>query len=278
MYNAQNNSHLQGGAAAWRIYKHCLCWAGPAYEEPRLTPDEARTLLRGSGAWMLRNTYDYDCQGPTNFWDVICDEAPEIESLSANTRSKVRRSFKNCEFRRLTREEFLAADAYTVYREAFGRYRNVAAGPAERDVWERSVSPNAELWGVFLAGTERMIAFAMNTVNGNGVNYNVLKAIPEHLSKNYPFYGLLFTMTRHYLAERGFRYVTDGWRSVTEHSNIQPFLIDKFHFRRAYCHLALYYAWWLRLAVLVLYPFRSLMPSANIRNVLRFETIRRGRG
>lgn len=275
-YNVLNSSDLIGGGRRWRIYKHCLCWIGPTYEEPRLTPGEARVLLRESGAWMLRNTYDYDCTSPTNFWDVICDKAPQMEILSTKMRNQVRRSFKDCDFRRLTREELLASDAYTVYREAFGRYRNVAAGPVARDAWESSVGDTAELWGAFLRETGQMIAFAMNTVNGKSVNYNVLKAIPSMMLRHYPYYGLLFTMTRHYLTERGFRYVTDGWRSVTEHSNIQPFLISKFHFRKAYCHIALYYVWWLRLVVHVLYPFRHLIPNQQVRNVLKFEAIRRG--
>ena len=35
-------------------------------------------------------------------------------------------------------------------------------------------------------------------------------------------------MNRYYLEELKLKYVNDGARSITEHSNIQPFLIDTF--------------------------------------------------
>ena len=40
-------------------------------------------------------------------------------------------------------------------------------------------------------------------------------------------YGLLLKMNQYYLDEIGVKYVMDGARSITEHSNIQPFLESK---------------------------------------------------
>ncbi|MGM9704630.1 MAG: hypothetical protein ACI3YB_01395 [Prevotella sp.] len=50
-------------------------------------------------------------------------------------------------------------------------------------------------------------------------------------------------MNRHYLENRKLKFVSDGARSITNHSNIQPFLIDKFKFRKAYCNIRLTYKW-----------------------------------
>ena len=44
------------------------------------------------------------------------------------------------------------------------------------------------------------------------------------MNKHYPYFGLLFEMNKYYLGELKYKYVSDGWRSITAHSNIQPFL------------------------------------------------------
>ena len=69
-----------------------------------------------------------------------------------------------------------------------------------------------------------MIVWALNKVKKRSVNYMTLKAIPELMNRHYPYYGLLYEMGRYYLAEKGYSYVSDGWRSISGHSNIQPFL------------------------------------------------------
>ena len=84
-------------------------------------------------------------------------------------------------------------------------------------------------------------------------------------------------MNRYYLDERKVMYVNDGARSITNHSNIQPFLIDKFNFRKAYCHLEIKYKWWLEFAVKCLYPFRKIIPVRQIKAILDMEAMARGR-
>ncbi len=71
------------------------------------------------------------------------------------------------------------------------------------------------------------------------------------------------------------RYVYDGTRSITHHSNIQEFLLVKFKFRKAYCRLQIGYVWWLRIIVCLLYPFRRLISNNSVRAVLNQEAMRR---
>lgn len=82
-------------------------------------------------------------------------------------------------------------------------------------------------------------------------------------------------MNRYYLEELGVKYVNDGARSITEHSNIQPFLIDKFHFRKAYCRLQVKYQWWVGIVVKLLYPFRKLIPVLKVKSILNMEAMSR---
>jgi hypothetical protein len=83
-------------------------------------------------------------------------------------------------------------------------------------------------------------------------------------------------MNQYYLQEKGCLYVTDGTRSVSEHSNIQPFMEEKFNFRKAYCQLAVHYCWWLKIAVKILYPFRKIITLPRIKAILNMEAMQRG--
>lgn len=262
----------------FRIYKNCLIWDGNPSDASDLLPAEAKAFIKKSGAWMLQNIFDWDCAQPTNFWKVINDTPRKIEELPSKVRNQIRRSLRDCDIRMISKQEIVDADGYTVYKKAFERYHNVASSISERDEWERNIlkSVEYEYWGVFKKDDGKLIAWGMNSIKGNEVNYNTLKAIPEFLNKHYPYFGLLYEMNRYYLEEKGYKYVSDGYRSITGHSNIQPFLEKNFLFRKAYCRMKLYYAPWLSLAVKILYPFRrmKMLPQA-VRNVLKFEEINR---
>lgn len=68
-----------------------------------------------------------------------------------------------------------------------------------------------------------------------------------------------------------------GWRSITAHSNIQPFLEKNFGFRKSYCRMKLHYVWWLQALVKLLFPFRNWIPNQKVKNILKFEEINRER-
>lgn len=106
-------------------YKHCLLWAGSTCDETILTHTQAKQLLRESGAWMLRNIYDWDCKEKTNFWEIICDTVYPIEELPSKTRNQVRRSLRDCDIRIISPKELIDADGYNVYKKAFERYHDI---------------------------------------------------------------------------------------------------------------------------------------------------------
>ena len=105
-------------------------------------------------------------------------------------------------------------------------------------------------------------------------DYSVMKARPDELPR-YPYYGLIYSMNEYYLKECGLKYVNDGGRSITEHSNIQPFLMQKFNFRKAYCRINIVYKPWLAVMVKALFPFRKWIPVASVRSLLNQEEMTR---
>ncbi len=236
------------------------------------------SLLSESKAWMLRNIYDRDCGVATEFWEIINDTPHSIEDLPSKVRNQVRRSHRDCEFRIISAQELVDSNGYEVYSKSFERYRDVVSNIPTRQNWESGIlkSSEYEFWGVFKKDNGQLIAWAMNSTAGDCVNYNTLKAIPELMNKHYPYFGLLFEMNRYYLEERKFGYVSDGMRSITEHSNIQPFLEKNFLFRKAYCRLAVYYKPWLKFCITIAYPFKKFIPLKSFQYLLNLEKIRRG--
>lgn len=268
-------SSLQKRYSTWR---HCLMWTGPSYKETRLSKGEIKDLFGSTDAWMLRNIYDWDCEEETNFWEIICDTAYEIEQLPSKTRNQIRRSLRDCDFDILSPKELVARDGYNVYAEAYSRYRDITVGPRGREEWEADLlkDESGEYWGVTEKATGKLIAWGRNFRRGDTVNYAVLKAIPSEMNKHYPYFGLLYSMNRYYLVEQGCKYVTDGFRSITEHSGIQPFLEKNFLFRKAYCRMDVHYRSWFGAAVRILYPFRRWLPVSSVLNVLKQEAVNRG--
>jgi len=89
-------------------------------------------------------------------------------------------------------------------------------------------------------------------------------------------------MNKYYLNERNFLYVNDGSRSLSHNTNIQNYLIEKFHFRKAYCKLNILYRKDIEFLVNLLFPIRKIIYRVDtnlfqkISVLLKHEEIRRG--
>ncbi len=226
---------------------------------------------------MIRNLYDFDCDEKTNFWEIIQDKVYEISDLPSKVRNMIRRCLKDCEVKHITNIELLEADGYRVYANSYQRYHDVISIPVCREEYEKQLKHDSHLdiYGVFRKEDNRLIAYAWNVFNKDIVQYSAMKGDPEFLNKHYPFYGLIFTMTHDYLTRGDISYVVDGFRSITEHSNIQPFLEKKFLFRKAYCRMQLRYKPWLNLIIKCCYPFRRIIKIKKAKVLFNLEEISR---
>ena len=199
-----------------------------------------------------------------------------MEELTSNMRRKIRKGLSIFEITRIT-NEYLAENGYEVFRSAQIGYGLKDGEFENEENWKRDtlLSTGLELWGAICKENGQLAAYSENLVTEFSCEYRVLKADTAY-RKQYVFYGLIYEMNRHYLEERGLKYVNDGFRSLTEHSNIQPFLIENFKFRKAYCKANIVYKWWVGIAVRMLYPFRKIIRVAKLQALLRVEEIRRG--
>lgn len=255
------------------LYRHAWRYNLAPDAEPELSDAECRELL-GRGGWMVRNTYDYDCQEKTDFWYVVKDSFGGMEELTSNVRRKVRKALDAFEYR-LIDVKTVEEQGYPILDATFKDYKvkdrvmNEKVFKSYLDYCKENVF---DYWGIFDKEKEELVGFCMVHLWENSCEYGYTALWPEYKNNaTYPFYGLFHSMNEYYLEKHHFKYVTDSARSITEHSNIQPFFEQNFKFRKAYCKLKMRYQWWFGVVVRVLYPFRGVIPSRSVRAVLRMH-------
>lgn len=260
-------------------YKRGIIFSKAPHKEKQLTKEKCLDLINEHKVWFIRNTYDFDSSESSSFWFVIKDTFGGMKELKRRTRNKVRHALNFFEIEKIS-VHLMREQGYDVYRDSFNRYSSTTDIVASHSSFLKELDEHKEgreFWGVIDKTDGMLVAYAENHCKEDMCDYFMLKARTKYLSGGYyPFYGLFYKMNEHYLDVCKVRYVSLGTRSATEHSNIQPFMISKFLFRKAYARFSLTYTPLLRLVVSVLYPVRSYIPSLKMQTMLRLEAMSRG--
>lgn len=261
----------------YHIYRNAWRFDGAPHDETKLEKKEWQSLLKRGGL-LVRNTYDFDCKQETNFWSIIKDHYGGLEELTSKTKNRINKSLDHLEFR-LIDISLIKDFGYPILKATYEDYAvadrimNPAIFNEYLQVYQ---TKKHDCWGVFDKANGEMIGFQIIWLWDKACQYDLIGVQPSYKrNQTFPYYGLFHIMNQYYLQEKGFLYVTDGTRSITEHSNIQPFMVEKFNFRKAYCHLAIHYKWWMRLAVRILYPFRKLIVQPQVKAILNMESMKR---
>lgn len=259
------------------LYRKAWRFAGPPHEEQKLTKETYNNLL-SRGGLLVRNTYDFDCDEKTCFWYVIKDSFNGLDEFSSNERNKIRRAEKTLVFKK-TSVDVLKSEGWSILKATYEDY-----AVSDRDMDETLFlnylsdceKQDFDYWGIF--DQDRLIGFCTVWLwLPDSCEYGLIGILPEYKHNNtYPYYGLFHKMNEYYLGEQHYRYVTDGSRTITEHSQIQEFLMQNFNFRKAYCRLEVHYNWWVKTAVHLLYPFRKAISLPRIKAILNMEAMQRG--
>lgn len=273
IFAACKNTEMQ--IENYQLYKHAWISTSDPSLEQRLLPADCHQLLQ-RGGWLVRNVYNFDSKEPTDFWYVIKDKFGGIEEIPSKYRNNVRKALSYYNIRRCSKE-YLVQNAYKVYVAAAESYKiktKIMTLSQFQAVLQHQ-GPQWQYWMAEDSQTHQIAAFSMNKVNDVSCNYSVLKAIPSHMKEHSVYYGLIFEMNRYYLQECGLQYVNDGARSVSNHSDIQGFLMSKFRFRKAYCNICITYQPWLKYVVRILFPFRKYVMHKGLRALLNMESMQR---
>lgn len=272
------NNNIREIRGNFTDYRHALIWNGAIHKEPKLSKNEAMILIRESTSWMLRNLYDFDIKEETNFWYIIKDSYSESE-YTKKVRKYIEKAKAKFDIGRISKERMIN-QGYHVYDKAHEHYSvddGFRLGHNEFLEEIQSMSDTEyEFWGCIDRETDILQAYCVCHIHDRMCWFKYSRANPEFLPKFYPMYGMYDARHKYYLNEMKLKYVLTSARSITEHSNIQSFLIDKFGYRKAFCRLKIYYSPWLRLLVNIAYPFRRFISFRPIRNLLAFEHLNRG--
>lgn len=206
-----------------------------------------------------------------DYYYVLRDQPFDLAELPSKTRNQIRKCLKNCVVRRVSGFEIANGGGYDVYTQEIRRFkeRGMQSGRVlteeEFNHWIKNETQ--DLWSVFYE--DIVIAFAICRPVGRCINLVTWKADYTHYKLLYPIYGLLYEMINGYLSSGMYKYVFDGGRSMTEHSNVQEFLLTKMGFRKANTRLRTYFRWWLRPLLFVLAPFENKIKHNQLRSLVR---------
>ena len=245
---------------SWRKYNGALIPNGPPHIDVDVTGIEK--MIKKERVYFARWTTKFDCSNTTNFWHVICDKFIPMDLLSRNTRNNTRRGLRRCRVKQVD-NQFVVDNCYPVYKAAFDNYDGHVSSVSEEDFKQEYMGYNDSdlwhFWVVYENETNQIIAYTRNRIEYNQCELCTTKFHPDFLRRYYPSEALFYTMNDYYLKEKKFIYINDGARSISHETNIQDFLIQKFKFRKAYCKLHIIYSQKVKLLLLMIYPFRSLV-------------------
>lgn len=271
------------GMRDWMRYREGLDFRGDLLNALRLTLHEVHSLFKSFGrkAFYIRNVYDFDCAERTEFWYVVRDRALAIEEYATRKdRQQVRRSLRAYEFRRVDLIEMLRV-GYRVSLEHWQRLprnrRFVHATEADfTDFLHAQNARGVEFWVGYSTETGEAAMWESVYIVGC-MAVEEQERLSYRYKQYYPTYGLNHVIANYYLKDRGLRYVVAGARTVTEHSNVQEFLLKKMGFRKAYCKLKVWFRFPVNLIVPCAYPFRKLLPrGSNLRSLLMLVQFAKG--
>jgi len=263
----------------WIKYQNVLIPKLPPHEKIEIDEKDLYELIKKENAFFARWVSNWDIENSC-FWYVIKDKKEDINEYKSKIRNQIKKGLKNCKVE-LVDSKVIAKCGYNVYLEAFKRYKTFLR-PIKKDDFIKGVLnsvENTDFWGVFYEN--KLIAYSQNIRQKDIVNYSTTKFHPDYL-KFRPSEALFHVMNKYYLNERNFLYVNDGSRSLSHNTNIQNYLIEKFHFRKAYCKLNILYRKDIEFLVNLLFPIRKIIYRVDtnlfqkISVLLKHEEIRRG--
>lgn len=240
-YASSTSNVVSIGETPWERQGQALTplWM-PHQWKPQARSDVRRALAQ-TGAAFAQWTEGWDTS-PCEWWYICCDDGEyDLSRLQKGPRSHVRRGLAQCEVRTVDPQWF-AQNGYPVYRAAFRHYGSKPSLSESGFVQEFTIHaryPGRETWGAFVAG--KLVAWVSCLVIGDAAISSSSKSDPAYFQAR-PNNALLYVLTRHYLQDRGLKYVSAGARVLRHQTNVQDFK-EHMGYRRVYCRLQLELGW-----------------------------------
>lgn len=222
----------------WKVANRILMPLPMPHRMKPVDKEKVREAVGKTGSFFAKWSEEWDT-APCDWWWICCDDKEyDVAKLRKNVRRDVRAGLRRCEVRRIDPELF-AREGYPVYLAAQRRRAPRVAPITSTKFQERALkmagNPARELWGAFVG--RELAAYAVCVLLDDAVDFTHAESDPKYhtaLTNN----AMIYTLTRHYLRERLFLYVTDGSRVIGHDTRIQDFL-ERMGYRRVYTPLKL---------------------------------------
>jgi hypothetical protein len=225
----------------WELRDRILRPLALPHDRRKVDRESVRRVMRRTRAVLAEWSEGWDTE-PSDWWYICCDDADyDLSHLRRGPRYETRQGLKNCEIKVLD-PSWCAQNGYAVYQAAYRHYGTPT--PLQEDEFVRQFTvhaqyPGRETWGAFV-GT-RLVAWESCVVVGDAVMSASAKSDPAFF-KAHPNNALVYTFTKHYLRERGLRYVTSGARPLLHRTNAQEFK-ERMGYRKIYSRLCTQLSW-----------------------------------
>lgn len=184
--------------------------------------------------------------------------------LNSKKRYEVNKGIKNFKFSAINPTEFKDA-LFAVQVAAFSVYPIAYRPKITSECFSESMESwnDKKVYAVFYKENNLLCGYAIIEEHGKCLKFSVQKTMPE-----YEKYGVNAALvagicnTYEQQLQEGF-YIVDGERNIKHETHFQDYLEKYFGFRKAYCKLNIIYKWYMKAAVICLYPFRKLLRKLN---------------
>lgn len=260
----------------WKYYNHAAIPTTAPHEEVDLSPIQDGSIWKMPGKPLLaRWTSDFDCGYETNWWYTIQDEPIEIHNLSKHVQKEIRRGQAHFEIKRIVVEDY-SEQIQKVHRYAVDHFQK---SDVSNQIGSLHSEPNTEWIGLFDRESGELVGFKIYQLHEDYVGLVSSKVLPEY-KKFGAFAYMNWWQIDQFINSGKYRYLSNGTRTILHDSNYNDFLIEKLHFRKAYCKLHIVYHPLFAVPVKLLYPVRHLINdrhgfSRKIRAILYMEEIHR---
>jgi hypothetical protein len=183
-----------------------------------ITPDaaELRQVMRDGRGLGARFVAPLNGPGRLSY-QIVCDERSyDVERLSPNTRSKVRRGLRRCRVERVECGR-VARDGRQAHLDTMQRQdRAPSDGAAARQHWERywaaaAQTPGMEAWGAFV--DDQLAAYLLTVQLEDRCEFLLARSCNVYLGQ-YPNNALIYTVARAMLERPTVAEITFGLESL----------------------------------------------------------------
>jgi hypothetical protein len=211
---------IRGESCYWYDQSPRFCLAFPHSQPVSPGRAELRQVFRETRCLGVRFVAPPESPGRASYALMLDDPGYDLDSLSANSRSKVRRGLKQCEVRRIdapfARAHGQAANNDTLRRTGFAH-----------DVydWDRywdavAATPEVEVWGAIRES--RLLAYLVAVPVEGCADILVARSADDGL-RYYPNNAVLFTAARDLLQRQGIDRILFGLEPLEAVAGVDSF-------------------------------------------------------